>query len=115
MHEASIALSLLDAAGRYCAENNYKVINSLTVRIGKLSGVMPEALAFAFDALKTETPAEKANLIIEEVNAAGLCKGCNSNFTLDASYIIECPLCGSGNFSITHGRELEFKEMEVDK
>ncbi len=114
MHEASIALSLLETAGRHCTENNYKVIDSLTVRIGKLSGVMPEALLFAFDAIKRESPAENARLIIEEINAGGACNGCNRNFLFDTSYIIECPFCSSSNIVITHGRELEFIEMEVD-
>ena len=114
MHEASIACSLLDLAEQYCVKNNYHTINSLTVRIGKLSGVMPDALIFAFDVVKNDSIAEGAHLIVEQVNPSGMCNDCKKDFTFDAPYIFECPLCGSTNFVITQGKEMELREMEVD-
>lgn len=114
MHEASIALSLLSLVEQYCAKDNYNAVNSLKVRVGKLSSVMPDALLFAFDAIKSGTTAANAHLIIEEVNGGGMCNGCKGDFAFNTPYILECPLCGSSNFVITNGKELELIEMEVD-
>ncbi|NTU42770.1 MAG: hydrogenase maturation nickel metallochaperone HypA [Nitrospirales bacterium] len=113
MHEASIASSLLEIAVRECEGNGYKTIESVKVSIGKATGVLPEALLFAFEAMKTGTIAEKASLIIEEIPITGLCKSCNSEFRVDEKYVLCCPLCESASFTVTAGRELNITEMEV--
>jgi Zn finger protein HypA/HybF involved in hydrogenase expression len=57
------------------------------LRIGRLSGVVPEALQFAFDALKTDSPAAEAELEIEAVPAVCWCPGCAAEFeTADLTY-----------------------------
>jgi regulator of protease activity HflC (stomatin/prohibitin superfamily) len=47
-----------------CAEQRCSVVDALTVRLGKATGVMPESLQFAFDALKEPTKAKNAKLTI---------------------------------------------------
>ncbi len=113
MHEVSIALSLLDIAKRYCEEEGYKGIESIGVKIGKASGVMSEALLFAFDAVKIGTIAEKAYLIIDEIPVSGFCNTCNNNFTVEETYVLCCPRCGGTSFRLETGRELDLSEMEV--
>lgn len=113
MHETSIALSLLEIATGHCKKEGYKGIESITVRIGKASGIMPEALLFAFDAIKIGTIAEKASLSIEEVPVTGICNSCGSNFTVEEAYVIYCPLCGSVALQVETGRELDVCELEV--
>ncbi len=113
MHEVSIAESLLELALRECTKNGFTSIQSVTVRIGKASGVMPEALLFAFDTVKRETIADGASLIIEEVPVSGHCRGCDARFIVDEGYILNCPQCGGVSFAVNSGRELDIKEMEV--
>ncbi|MEW6417965.1 MAG: hydrogenase maturation nickel metallochaperone HypA [Nitrospirota bacterium] len=113
MHEVSIALSLLDIAKRYCKEEGYKGVESIGVRIGKASGVMSEALLFAFDAIKIGTIAEKAHLIIDEIPISGFCSTCNNNFTVEEAYVLFCPRCGDTLFRLETGKELDIYEMEV--
>ncbi|OHE54744.1 MAG: hypothetical protein A2Z47_07080 [Thermodesulfovibrio sp. RBG_19FT_COMBO_42_12] len=113
MHEVSIALSLLDIAKRYCEEKGYKGVESIGVKIGKASGVMSEALLFAFDAVKIGTIAEKAHLIIDEILVSGFCNTCNNNFTVEEIYALCCPKCGGISFRLETGRELDLFEMEV--
>lgn len=114
MHEVSVADSLLKIAIDECGRSGYARINNVRVSIGRASGVMPEALLFAFDALKADTIARGATLTIEEVPVAGHCSECNSYFTTDDSFVLCCPLCGSSSYSIHAGRELDIKDMEVD-
>ncbi|NCO68061.1 MAG: hypothetical protein COY75_03605 [Nitrospirae bacterium CG_4_10_14_0_8_um_filter_41_23] len=113
MHEVSIALSLLDIAKRYCDREGYKGIESIGVKIGKASGVMSEALLFAFDAVKIDTIAEKAHLIIDEIPVSGFCSTCNNNFSVEETYVLCCPRCGDISFRLETGRELDIYEMEV--
>src|SRR4030042_3078591 len=100
MHEVSIALSLLDIAKRYCEEEGYKGVASIGVRIGKASGVMSEALLFAFDVIKIGTIAEKAHLIIDVIPVSGFCTTCNNNFNVEETYVLCCPRCGGTSFRL---------------
>ena len=114
MHESSIAHSILEILDEQCAEKNCTAVDALTVRLGRATGVMPEALQFAFDALKEPTVAKQAALTIEIVPVGGRCSSCGREFDVpDVQYVFSCPLCGSGSFEITRGREMEIADMEI--
>jgi hydrogenase nickel incorporation protein HypA/HybF len=73
MHELSIALSLVDAV---CDElprlGDRVTVRSVRVRVGPLSGVVPHALAFAFEVAVDESPIAGARLEIEETTGSEL-------------------------------------------
>ena len=115
MHEASIALSILDIVQTKCREEGCRSVDLISVRIGKAAGVMPDSLVFAFDAAKDNTVAKNAHLVIESVPVGGVCNACKKDFTIDgAQYVFACPLCGSASFEITSGREMEIVDMEIN-
>jgi hydrogenase nickel incorporation protein HypA/HybF len=113
MHEVSIAGGLLSAAEKECRRQGYSSIQQITVRIGKASGVMPEALLFAFEAMKQETIAHEALLTIVEVPVSGHCAACNADFVAEGTFVLCCPHCNGTSFRVQSGRELEIAEMEV--
>jgi hydrogenase nickel incorporation protein HypA/HybF len=113
MHEVSIAQSLLKIAVENCKNNGYKRIEEIKVKVGRASGVMPDALLFSFDAIKIGTIAEKAILNIAEVPVSAFCESCKKNFTVDEAFVIVCPMCGNISLRIETGRELYIEEMEV--
>lgn len=114
MHEASIALSILDIAEEHCRKAGYSTIQSIAVDIGSASGVLPDALAMAFDIVKTDTIARNASLIINEIPLGGRCMECSRDFTTEEAFLLKCPNCGGRDFKLTSGRELEVKGIEVD-
>ncbi|MBI5967331.1 MAG: hydrogenase maturation nickel metallochaperone HypA [Deltaproteobacteria bacterium] len=114
MHEVSIALSLLNIVVKKCQEEGFHSIESVKVRIGKASGILPEAFAFALEVAKKDTIARDAKFIIDIVPLGGFCSGCARQFEIDEAYILECPLCGSNSFQIQKGYEMEVVEMEVN-
>lgn len=67
MHELSIALSLIDAV---CDElprlGEGASVRSVRIRVGPLSGVATQALAFAFSVAVDDSPIAGARLEIEE-------------------------------------------------
>lgn len=113
MHEASIILNVLDIAEQHCSKNGFEKIDSIKLKIGKASGVMLDALYFAFKAARIDTPASGAVLDIMEIPVGGHCNACKKGFSVEERYVFACPLCGSGDFVVTNGRELDIVELEV--
>jgi hydrogenase nickel incorporation protein HypA/HybF len=64
MHEVSIALSLLDIVEKKCREEGYPTVESVSVRVGKASGVLPEAFSFAWEVVKKDTIARDSRLTL---------------------------------------------------
>ena len=112
MHEFSIMQSALETAALKMRAAGATEIHRLKVRIGRLSGVVPEALRFAFDGLKAGSPSANAEFEIEEVPAVCWCAGCAMEFeTMDLNY--ECPRCHQPSGTLRRGRELELASLEI--
>ena len=114
MHEASIAISLIETITDLCRQEGYSSIESVRLKVGKAAGILPEALLFAFDAAKAGTSASRAELIIEPVLLGGFCRECGSEFESEERYIYACPVCKSSSFQITRGDEMQIIDMEVN-
>jgi hydrogenase nickel incorporation protein HypA/HybF len=102
MHELSIADALLEIALRHA---DGRRIESVEVKVGHLRQVVPDALAFAWTLVTEGTDAEGAGLMIEEVPAAGVCRGCGMESEWDA-FPLACEACGSFDVEILRGEEL---------
>jgi hydrogenase nickel incorporation protein HypA/HybF len=115
MHEASLAVNILEIASDQCRERGCTTVETITVRLGKASGVMPESLAFAFEAVKSNTVAGNAKLNFDLVPIGGTCRSCNKEFeTHDVSYVLSCPHCGSAAIELSRGREMEIVSLELN-
>jgi hydrogenase nickel incorporation protein HypA/HybF len=113
MHEYSIMQSALNQALQEARLAGAARVHEVRLRIGVLSGVVPEALEFAFEALTPGTPADHARLTIENVPAQFWCAVCGKEF-VSANLYSECPDCGSPSNELRAGRELELSAIEVD-
>ena len=114
MHELSIALSLLELVDKKCREEGYQAIQSVRVKVGKASGVLPEAFSFALEVAKKDTIARDAKFMIDVVPLSGFCNGCGREFEMEETYVLECPKCASLSFKINKGYELEIVDMDVN-
>lgn len=116
MHEASIAASLLEMVCTQCRQKGYGKILQVRVKIGRASGLLSDALSFAFDCAKKGTEAENAVLLIETIPLTGTCLSCRENIQADPGerFLFRCPFCGSKLFSITGGSELQVVDMDVE-
>jgi hydrogenase nickel incorporation protein HypA/HybF len=113
MHEFSIATSLLEIISQEARAYQGARVKAVTLRIGTLSGVVPEALEFAFQVLSEDTVAKGARLVIERVSLRIACNTCGMVSTPADPFII-CPHCKSGDVEIRAGRELEIESMEIE-
>lgn len=113
MHEFSIVESLISTVVNECRNAGFNKIEKIRILIGKASGVMPEALLFAFDILKEDTITKDATLIIEEALLTGRCNNCDRIFTTEEAFIFSCPNCHHSTFEIIAGQELNIIDIEV--
>jgi hydrogenase nickel incorporation protein HypA/HybF len=112
MHEVSIMEEAVRMAVESAQASGATRVLSLRLRVGALSGVVPEALRFAVDVVCHGTPAEGAGLELESVPAAAWCAECRTEF-LCADFFSECPGCHQPSGELRRGRELEIASIEV--
>jgi hydrogenase nickel incorporation protein HypA/HybF len=113
VHELSIMESALALALRQARESGANHVHVIRLRIGALSGVVPEALEFAFQALAPGTAAEQAQLVIDAVPARFWCNVCQNEFEA-GDLFAECPGCQTPSGDLRAGREMELASMEID-
>ena len=110
MHELSITRNVVAIVSERAAGER---ITRVRLDIGRLSGVIPEAIRFCFEACAQGTPAEGALLEIVEIAGRGRCGACATEFALDVP-AGRCPECGSASMTIVAGEELKIREMELE-
>jgi hydrogenase nickel incorporation protein HypA/HybF len=113
MHELGLAQDTLDCALQAAARQGAGRITGLRLRIGDLSGVVPEALYFALETILAGTPADGATIDIERVAAVCFCPDCKAEFPVEA-FVYTCPNCGRAGCDLVRGREMTLVSLEVD-
>ncbi len=113
MHELGIMQSALAAVLDQARTHQAARVNRIVLRIGRLAGVDPEALAFAFDVVTKDTPAAGAALTIDHVPARARCTHCAEDFEVESGWIFTCPRCSRLSGELVQGRELELSRIEM--
>lgn len=108
MHELSIAGSVVEI----CAQQAQGArVRRVTLEIGQLSAVMPEAIRFCFDVCAKDSVVEGATLDIVVMPGAARCLACGATLALDVPFG-QCA-CGSENLELISGQQLKIRQMEV--
>lgn len=113
MHELSIMQSALEMVLEKAEQAGAQKVYSIRMKVGNLSGVVPDALRFAFEALAPGTAADEARLEIEEVPGRYWCRQCSREFQAQDLFS-ECPNCHTPSAELRAGRELEVTSMEIN-
>ncbi len=111
MHEVSIARALLTAVERVERGPGTRIA-ALHLRLGRLTCVDPDSLAFAFEIVSRGTPAAGALLVFDRVPVTGRCRRCD--YAGEAGEELGCPVCGAVGLEVITGRELELVALEVE-
>jgi hydrogenase nickel incorporation protein HypA/HybF len=110
MHELGIARNIVAIVGEAAGGRR---VRRVMLEVGKLSGVVSEAVLFCFDAVTQGTALEGATLDIREIDGRARCHACAAEFAVP-SFVTTCP-CGSRRLAHIAGEELNIKSMEVDE
>ena len=113
MHELSIAASIVEITCEEAERQGNARVEAVHLKLGALSGVVKDALLFAWDLACDDTPLAGSRLIIEEVPVSLRCARCLCEATLDVPFDLRCSMCGSFDTEVLQGREMEVTAMEV--
>jgi hydrogenase nickel incorporation protein HypA/HybF len=108
MHEMALTQSVVDAVCEHAAGRH---VHSVTVEVGALCAVVPDAMQFCFDLATEGTVADGARLDLNVQPGSARCRSCGANFDLP-DLILLCP-CGSADVEVLAGRDLRILSMEV--
>jgi hydrogenase nickel incorporation protein HypA/HybF len=108
VHELAITQSLVDAVTEHTGG---APVVAVRLRVGRLSGVVPDAMRFCFELVTEGTPLQGAALDIEEPAGRARCRSCTEEFALQ-DLVLLCP-CGSADVEVLGGRELAVASVEV--
>jgi len=112
MHELSIMTEAVRMAVEAARAAGASKILKMRLRVGSLSGVVPDSLRFAFDVVCNGTMADGASLEIDIIAAASWCETCEAEF-MSPDFFNECPRCHNVSGELRRGRELEIVDVET--
>jgi hydrogenase nickel incorporation protein HypA/HybF len=108
MHELGITRHIVAICCEHAAGAR---VARVTVEIGRLSAVLPDAVRFCFDVCSRGTLLESAHLEIVETPGLGRCRRCDAQIALAVPYG-RCA-CGSASLKIVGGEELKVRSLEL--
>lgn len=103
-------MSIVDIANDEARKNNVSSFEKIELQIGTLSGIEFGSLEFSWLPGTKNSVLEKAELIIDKVQAKGNCMDCGDTFPID-SFFCECPNCKSYLVEVIQGKELKVKQL----
>jgi hydrogenase nickel incorporation protein HypA/HybF len=113
MHELSIVASLFEILVDKAREQSAVRVVLVKLKVGKLSGVVPEFLQSAFELYRKDTIAADSGLEIEVVPIRIKCRRCQAE-TLKDDFIFVCPACGATDIEIIEGTELVLEKIDLE-
>ncbi len=113
MHEVSIAVAVCEEVTERAASENAKRIVSVRLRAGEMTGIVSDALRFAWEVVTEGTIAAGSTLEIERIPVQIKCRGCSSVQAPVSANALICSHCGTPAAEIVRGRELEVTAMEI--
>jgi hydrogenase nickel incorporation protein HypA/HybF len=108
MHELAIAESVVAAV---LERTESRPVSVVRLRVGRLSGVVPDALTFCFELATAGSTLDGAELQIEDQEGRARCRDCDREFALDDPILL-CA-CGSADVEVLTGRDLMVTSVEV--
>lgn len=113
MHELSIIANLFKILETKAAEKNAVRITAVYLKVGVLSGAVPELLQTSFDMYKKDTIASGAVLHTETVPLKTECEVCQAVTTKD-DFVFLCSRCGSPRLKTLSGTELLLEKIDME-
>ena len=114
MHELSIATALVGSADAAARDAGAARVVRLHLRLGALSGVVREALDFAYPIAAEGTRLEGSALVVEDVPVVVWCPTCRAERELETTTRFRCPACDTPTGDVRAGREIEISHLDVE-
>ena len=109
MHELALTRRIVEMVAAHAAGHQ---VRHVTVEVGRLTCVMPDAMRFCFDVVTEGTALEGATLEIVEVAGLARCRACGEEYAQDTLW--QPCACGAADAERLAGEELIVTEYELE-
>lgn len=113
MHEMVIVEGIIEAVLPEVKKYPVSKVKSIKLKIGELSGIVPECVKEYFKIAAVGTIMEGADIVIEHIPVTISCKTCGYKGEA-VRHKYACPKCGSIDFTLTGGNEYLVDSVEAD-
>jgi hydrogenase nickel incorporation protein HypA/HybF len=113
VHELSLIASVFEVLEDEARKHGARRVSRVVLRVGLMSGVVPELLESAFESYKIGTLAAAATLEIEVVPVKLRCPDCGGE-AVRADTDFSCAACGSRRVEIVEGRDLVVGTIDLE-
>jgi hydrogenase nickel incorporation protein HypA/HybF len=109
MHELGITRNIVAIVTENAAGSK---VTRIALDVGRLSGVMSDAIRFSFDVVAAGTCVEGARLDIRDIDGRGRCRQCHAEFP--TPQLFTACSCGCRDIERLAGEELKVREFEFN-
>ncbi len=113
MHELSLVASVFEVLEDEARKHSASRVTRVVLRIGVMSGVVPDLLRSAFESYKEGTLAAPAELEIVPVPVKLRCPDCGGEAVREDTDF-SCAACGSRRVEIVEGRDLVVGTIDLE-
>jgi hydrogenase nickel incorporation protein HypA/HybF len=113
VHELSLVASVFEVLEEKAREHGAARVTAVVLKVGAMSGAVPDLLESAFETFKKGTIAETARLEIVVVPVRLRCPDCGGE-AVRADTDFSCAGCASRRVEIVEGRELVVERIELE-
>lgn len=110
MHEVALSRQVARIVSRNAAGRE---VLEIELEVGHLRQVVPEALQFAWNAVRKNTLRGPAQLKITQIPAVVNCRECNETTEMGEILDFRCQKCFSRDLQIISGEEFRVVSIEV--
>ncbi|MCL6521541.1 MAG: hydrogenase maturation nickel metallochaperone HypA [Firmicutes bacterium] len=113
MHEFGIMESVVEVVRQEAAKAGLRRVERVEMVVGERTAVLPDALEFAWEALRVGEPfAPGARLEVEWREARARCPACGREYHPEEGFLLVCPACGALGGELLAGEELLVASIE---
>ena len=113
MHEMAFTQGILHIALTEAAKHQAAKVLDIRIKVGVLTGLLPEFVQEYFNIVSVGTVAEQSRLSIEKVPATIKCLNCGAASETEG-FVFTCPTCNSNRIRLLGGREFYVDSLEVE-
>jgi hydrogenase nickel incorporation protein HypA/HybF len=114
MHELSICQAMLSQVEEIAQREKASEVTRIVIRIGPLSGVVPELLQQAYTVARAGTIADEAELVTESQPIVVKCLECGAESEVETNNML-CRSCSSYRTQVMSGDELLLASVELNR
>ena len=114
MHETALMQDLMSIAEKALQGQNVKQVNTVKLAVGVLANAMPDALAFAFEAMTQSGLLQGATLEMVQLPVQACCENCGMEYE-PVGFPFICPVCHSIYYTITQGEDIYIISLDCEK